>query len=140
MHDQCNFFDSHTFEGIRSGKRATVNGNRMSIGFLSTGQFHNATRRDTAPRVTLRARLAARLFAARYDRMLAVGVPVAAGSALAVHADRLASIEEREAIARVLRRSVGEARDRGSLMSSRVALNLPNISAAEDRIDQVTLR
>jgi hypothetical protein len=74
------------------------------------------------------------------DRMLAVGVPAPAGSALAVHAARLSSVGEREAITRSLRRSVADARNRYASVSSRIALNVPNITAAEDRIDQVTLR
>ena len=72
--------------------------------------------------------------------MLAVGVPAPADSALAVHAARLTSAAEREAIARALRRAVHEARDRHAPVSSRVPLNVPNICAAVDRIDEVTLR
>lgn len=114
--------------------------NRISISFLSSAQVQDALRRDETPRISLRARVTARLFAGRFDRMLAVGAPAPAGSALAVHAARLSSVGEREAIARSLRRSVADARNRGAILSSRMALNVPNIAAAEDRIDQVTLR
>ena len=52
------------------------------------------------PRPSVRARMTARLRAARYDRALAVGVPAPAGSALAAHAARLTSVAERHAVAR----------------------------------------
>lgn len=117
-----------------------MTGNRISIGFLSPAQVQDALRRDASPRALLSARVTARLFAARFDRMLAVGVPAPAGSALAVHAARLSSADEREAIAPSLRRSVADARNGDASLSSRIALNVPNITAAEDRIDQVTLR
>ena len=114
--------------------------NRISLGFLSSAQIQDAIRRDEAPRATIGTRLAARLLAGKFDRMLAVGVPAPAGSALALHAARLTSADEREAIARTLRRTVDNARNRGAPLSSRVPLNVPNIAAAEDRIDEVTLR
>ena len=114
--------------------------NRISIGFLSAAQIQDAIRRDEAPRAPFGTRVMARLLAGKFDRMLAVGVPAPAGSALAVHAARLTSADEREAIARSLRRTVDDARNRDAPMSSRVPLNVPNITAAEDRIDEVTLR
>ena len=52
----------------------------------------------------------------------------------------LTSADEREAIARTLRRTLSDARNREAPLSSRVPLNMPNIAAAEDRIDEVTLR
>ena len=113
---------------------------RISIGFLTAAQIQEAMRRDEVPCAPLSARLLARLFAARYDRMLAVGVPAPAGSALAVHAARLTSVDEREAIALSLRRSLDDAGNRDARLSSRVPLNMPNITAARDRIDQVALR
>ena len=66
--------------------------------------------------------------------------PHPAGSALAAHEARLTSSTEREAIARSLRATVADARGRGLLLSSRVPLHVPNIAAAEDVIDAVTLR
>ncbi len=114
--------------------------NRIPLGFLSTTQIQDAVRGDETPRVPYGTRVMARLLAAKFDRMLAVGVPAPAGSPLAVHAERLTSVEEREAIAHSLRRSVNDARNRSALVSSRVELNVPNIVAAEDRIDEVTLR
>jgi hypothetical protein len=92
------------------------------------------------PRPSMRSRLTARLRAGRLDGLLAVGVPAPAGSALAAHEARLTSSAEREAIARSLRATVADARGRGVLLSSRVALHVPNIAAAEDVIDAVALR
>jgi hypothetical protein len=114
--------------------------NRISIGFVTAGHSHDSTGRDGVTYASLSARVSARLFAGRYDRMLSVGAVPSEGSALAVHAQRLTSVDEREAIARSLRRSVDDARDRFARVSSRVPLNIPNITASEDRIDEVTLR
>lgn len=114
--------------------------NRISLGFLSRAQLHDAIHRDEAVRVPWHNRVIARVLAGGFDRKLAVGVPAPAGSALAVHAARLTSSDEREAIARSLRRSVDDARNREARLSSRVPLNVPNITAAGDRIDEVTLR
>jgi hypothetical protein len=95
---------------------------------------------EAVPRPSMRSRLTARLLAGRLDGLLAVGVPAPAGSALAAHEARLTSSAEREAIARSLRTTVADARGRGLLLSSRVPLHVPNIAAAEDVIDAVTLR
>ena len=114
--------------------------NRISLGFLSAAQIQDALRRDEAPRVPLGTRADGPPVGGKFDRMLAVGVPAPAGSALAVHAARLTSADEREAIARALRRALDDARNRDAPVSSRVPLNVPNIAAAEDRIDEVTLR
>lgn len=114
--------------------------NRIPLGFLSPAQIQDAIRGDSAARIPYGTRVMARLLAAKFDRMLAVGARVADGSPLAVHAARLTTVEEREAVARTLRRSLDDARNGNALMSSRVPLNVPNIMAAEDRIDQVTLR
>ncbi|WP_327389833.1 hypothetical protein [Mycolicibacterium stellerae] len=114
--------------------------NRISIGFLSSAQVHGAMRRDEAQRAPLGRRVIALLKANKFDRMLAVGVCPPEGSALAIHAARLTSVDEREAIARSLRRVVDDARNRNALVSSRMELNVPNITAAQDRIDEVTLR
>src|SRR3954452_19707961 len=141
MHDRCSVFASHRFEYVSNGKRTgTMTGNRIPIGFLSSAQAPRAMRRDEGRRGTFGKRLIALLRANQFDRMLAVGAPVPAGSALAVHAARLTSVDEREALARSLRHVLADARDRTVLMSSRTELNVPNISAARGRIDQITLR
>lgn len=113
--------------------------NRISMSFLSAAQIQEAMRRGEAPRPSLSARVVAWVFAGRFDRMLAVGAPAPAGSALAVHAARLTTVKEREAIARSLRRSLDGASTRDAALSSRMPLNVSNITAAEDRIDQITL-
>jgi hypothetical protein len=83
--------------------------------------------------------LIARLRADKFDHQLAVGVPVAAGSALAVHQARLTSTAEREAIARSLRKAVSDAHS-GAVFSSRIPVHPRNIAAAEELIDRITLR
>jgi len=98
------------------------------------------TRPEPALRPSMVSRLTARLRAGRLDRLIAVGVPAAAGSAQAAHEARLVSRAERETIARSLRTAMADARGRGLLMSSRVPMHVPNITAAEDMIDAVTLR
>lgn len=117
-----------------------MSGNRVSLGFLTSAHLNDTIRRDEAPRPSLVARVRARLRAGELDRMLAVGVPAEPGSALAVHTARLTSVEERETIARVLRRAVHDAGGGRAPLSSRMPLNTLNIRAAGDRIDQVTLR
>ena len=57
--------------------------NEISPKFLSTTQMRPTG--GAAPRVSLAARLTALLRAGQFDRLLAVGVTAAAGSALAVH-------------------------------------------------------
>jgi hypothetical protein len=114
--------------------------NRISLGFLSASQVQNAVGRDDAARIPYGTRVMARLLAHKFDRMLAVGATPTVGSPLALHAARLTSVDEREAIAHSLRRSVADARNRDGAVSSRIPLNTPNITAAEDRIDQITLR
>jgi len=141
MHHRCNVFVGHTFESFYSGKRTgTMSEHRIPLGFLSPTQINSATTRDDASRVPYGTRVMARLLAAKFDRMLAVGVRPTQGSPLAVHAARLISVEEREGIAASLRRAVSDARDAHAPVSSRVPLNVPNLVAAEDRIDQITLR
>ncbi len=105
---------------------------------ISTARI--ATRSATIPRPSLTSRLTARLRAGGLDRLIAVGVPAAPGSALAAHEARLMSMTEREAIARSLRRAVADADGRGVLLSSRIPLHRPNIKGAEDLIDAITLR
>jgi hypothetical protein len=81
----------------------------------------------------------ARLRAEKFDHQLAVGVPAAAGSALAAHQARVTSTAEREAIARSLRRAVSDA-DSGAVFSSRIPVHPRNIAAAKELIDTITLR
>ena len=71
-----------------------MNDNHIRVGDASTAGAPDSARRAQA-RPSVRARLTARLRAARFDRALAVGVPAPAGSALAAHAARLTSVPER---------------------------------------------
>ncbi len=112
--------------------------NKISPQVLSTTR--DAARRDGAPRVSLTARLVARLRAGRFDHMLAVGVPAPEGSALAIHQARLVTMVEREAISRTLRAAVRDARDGTAALSSRIPVHGDNVAAAEDVIDAITLR
>ncbi|MGV0801421.1 hypothetical protein ABQF26_30910, partial [Mycolicibacterium elephantis] len=89
-----------------------------------------AVNAEAVDRASLAARLTARLRAAKFDRLIAVGVPARDGSALAVHYARLTSADERAAVARALRRAVRDATSGGPLMSSRIPMHVPNITAA----------
>jgi hypothetical protein len=113
---------------------------KISPAVPSTVRTQESARRDGAGRASIRARLTARLRAGRLDRMLAVGVPAPAGSALAVHAARLTAVAEREAVARALRLAVRDAHNASADLSLRVPLNRANIASAEDLIADVTLR
>ena len=112
--------------------------NEISPDLLSAA--NDVRRRSAAPRPSLVARVTARLRAYQFDRQLAVGVPAPAGSALAVHQARLTSVAEREAIARVLRQAVDDARSGGTPLASRIPVHPTNIAAAEHLIDTITLR
>jgi hypothetical protein len=92
------------------------------------------------PSASIWARLTARLRADRFDAMLAVGAPIPVGSALAVHAARLTSRAERDAIAGSLRRAASDAHDSSATVSMRVPLNKANIARVEELIDTITLR
>jgi hypothetical protein len=87
----------------------------------------------------LPARLKARLLAGRYDRMLADGAVPRPNSPLDVHARRLTTVAEREAVARWFRRSLREARKPLSPWTARSWLYRPNVVAAADLIDTVTM-
>lgn len=115
--------------------------NKIPANILFTSPTAGATRElEVGPRPSVVARLVAHLRAGHLDRMIAVGVPAPLGSAQAAHETRLRSSAERESIARSLRSTVTDARGRGVLLSSRLPLHVPNITAAEDVIDAVTLR
>lgn len=84
-------------------------------------------------------RAAAQLLAGRLDRQLTAGVAPTAGSLLAVHAARLASADEREALARTLRTAVVDAAS-PSRLSWRVPVHRESVLAAGQLIDDITLR
>jgi hypothetical protein len=88
-----------------------------------------------------RARLAAKVFAERYDRQLEACAPVRPASALAVHVARITASREREQLARSLRTVLQEACEpRLGGLATRVPVRRAAVTAAEDLIDQVTLR
>ena len=116
-----------------------MNDNHIRVGDASTADTPDTARRGQA-RPSVRARLTARLRAARFDRALAVGVPAPAGSALAAHAARLTSVAERQAVARALRRAVRDAKDTRATQSGRVPMHRANIASAQALIDEVTRR
>jgi len=89
--------------------------------------------------VPLYMRLTERLHAGRYDRDLAVGMPAEAGTPLAVHAERITSVAEREAIARSFRRLVRDAHEGGMPLCTQMEPHRRNVLAAEELIDTVTL-
>lgn len=93
-----------------------------------------------APPAPPLTRLRARLLASRYDRMLAVGVVGSPGSALDVHARRLVTVAEREAVARSFMECLREARQPLTAWTARSWTHRPNVLAAGDLIDNATLR
>ena len=86
------------------------------------------------------ARLVSRVRSGHIDRLLADGATVHPGTPVAMRADRLVSIPEREAVARALRRCVADAHCGSPLTSSRIEVNGPEIVGAESIIDSITLR
>jgi hypothetical protein len=114
-----------------------MSNNRISPDLFSVAG--EALGRTAAHRPSVVARVIARLRADKFDHQLAVGVPAPAGSALAVHQERLTSTTEREAVARSLRQAVRDA-DSGAVFSSRIPVHPRNIAAAEGLIDAITLR
>src|SRR6476469_4453633 len=116
-----------------------MNDHHIHLGDASTADTPDTARRGQA-RPSVRARMTARLRAARFDRALAVGVPAPAGSALAAHAARLTSVAERHTVARALRRAVRDAKDTRATQTGRVPMHRANIASAEALIDEVRLR
>jgi len=116
-----------------------MNDNHIRVGDASVAGTPDSACRGHA-RPSVRARMTARLRAARFDRALAVGVPAPAGSALAAHAARLTSVPERQAVARALHRAVRDAKDTRATQTGRVPMHRANIASAEALIDEVRLR
>jgi hypothetical protein len=92
------------------------------------------------PRASLGARLTARLRAGRFDDMLAVGAPAEPGSALAVHAVRLMSVAERDALSGSLRTALASVRGSETGLSMRAPLHRGNVTAAADVMDALARR
>jgi len=112
--------------------------NKISPELISAVHAPPAGRIEARP--PLLVRMLALLQAGRMDRMLAVGVPAPAGSALAVHAARITTVTERAVVVQSLRRAVASARERGYPVSSRVPVHRANVLAAEISIAAVVAR
>src|SRR4051794_36467561 len=88
---------------------------------------------QSAGRIPWSARLAARMFAHRYDMQVEAGVPAMPGSALAVHTVRLTGARERQELARALRAVLRRGKEpRGGALTARLPLQYTRIVAAED--------
>ncbi len=108
---------------------------------LGTQSPPYGSKRGAVARTPWSARLAARIFADRYDRAIENRVPVTPGSALAAHAARIVASREREELGRALRSALRRANEpRGGGLSYRIPLHAARIAAAENTIDEVTLR
>lgn len=86
------------------------------------------------------ARIVSRLRPGHYDRRLAFGAAVLADTPLAIHAERITSVREREGLSRAFRRCIRDAHSEFPFKSTRLELNAPDVVAAEDMIDNITLR
>jgi hypothetical protein len=95
--------------------------------------------RSQAATIPLSTRLTARLFPSRYDGQLAAGAVPWPNSALDVHARRLVTFAEREAVARSFRQIVQEARKPLTPWTARSWTHRPSVTGAADLIDRVTL-
>lgn len=91
-------------------------------------------------RGSLGTRLLAQLLANRLDRQLAVGIVGPPGSAIDLRAAHLESDDQRQRIARALRRAVVEAREGRPPAAVTVPIHRRNVVEAEDTIDAITLR
>jgi hypothetical protein len=109
----------------------------------ATREYQNEPLQIAAPtgQASFFARVTATLRSGRFDRLLAVGVTGAPGSALAVHAERIVAISHREGIARTLRQAIFDSHDpRQAIMSSSLPIHRANVASAEAVMDVVTLR
>src|SRR3954452_18415213 len=92
------------------------------------------------PLVSVRARLKAWLTPGRLDRLLAGGAPAPAGSALALHAARITSASERNAISYSLGFSLELLRSDIPTPHPRLPIHRHNIAAVEALIETITSR
>ena len=86
------------------------------------------------------ARFAAWLRPGLYDRRLASGATVHAETPLAFHTERLTSVRERESVARAFRHCIDDAHRGSDFRSVRPEIDAVQVVAAEDIIDDITLR
>ena len=86
------------------------------------------------------ARIVAWLRPGHYDRRLSFGATVHPDTPLALHAERLTSVRERESVARAFRRCIDDAHCGSAFRSVRPEIDAVHVVAAEDIIDDITLR
>jgi len=87
-----------------------------------------------------RARLSARVFAARYDRAVDAGAGPEPGSALAVHFTRLSAVRERDELARALRLVLRDAAERPDALRPRIPVRAEPVRRASDVITSILSR
>jgi hypothetical protein len=92
------------------------------------------------PLVSVRARLKAWLMPGRLDRLLAVGAPAPAGSALALHAARITSASERNALADSLGFALEMLHSGRPTPHPRIPVHRHNIAAVEALIETIASR
>jgi hypothetical protein len=92
------------------------------------------------PLVSVRARLKAWLMPGRLDRLLAVGAPAPAGSALALHAARITSASERNALADALGFALEMLHSGVRTPHPRIPIHRHNIAAVETLIETIASR
>jgi hypothetical protein len=91
--------------------------------------------RTSPRRPRLAGRMIAIVMADRFDKLLAAGVTPKPGSAMAAHAQRLASPSERDQLANTLRTIAGDARTIARI--HRVPVHPSRVEAARDLLDQI---
>ncbi|WP_319450159.1 MULTISPECIES: hypothetical protein [unclassified Mycobacterium] len=92
------------------------------------------------PEPNWQARLAARLFAARYDRAVDAGTSPEPGSALAVHVTRLAAPRAREELAHALRLVLRDAAEGPDALRPRVPVRTDSVRRAADVVQSILSR
>lgn len=112
--------------------------NRIAMELLLTAD--PAPKPTEASRISVRDRATARLFAHRMDREIDRGAPVFAGTALASHAGRITSLDERIQLARSLRTALQLARNPERSLAVHVPVHRGATLANAELINEVTLR
>jgi hypothetical protein len=92
------------------------------------------------PLASVGARLKARLMPGRLDRLLAVGTRGPIGSALALHAARITSASERNALAGTLGFALEMLQSSRPIPHPRIPLHRHNIAAVETLIETIASR
>lgn len=91
----------------------------------------------TRPEPSWQARLAAKLFAARYDRAVDAGTSPEPGSALAVHVARLSASRTREELAHTLRLVLRDAAEGPDALRPRVPVRPDAVRRSADVVQAI---